>query len=267
MKLSIIIVSWNTADLLADCLRSLLAEPDSTDSEIIVVDNGSTDGSAEMAQREFPRVMLILNQYNLGFARANNQGIRTSRGEFLLLLNSDTVVPPMVLPALVAFMEEHPAAGVCSPRLLRPDGRPQAFAFGSDPTLSYLWRRGANYLLRRRPLHDWSTDRLQEADWVSGACLLVRRAAIEQVGSLDEAFFMYFEDNDWCLRMRKARWRVYYNPQVSITHIGGQSLARNPAAHQAYYRSLKYFYSKHYGRWQQFLLRLTLPVYRLLSTG
>ncbi len=170
----------------------------------------------------------------MGFPRANNRGIAASRGRYVLLLNSDTVALPTRSDMLVAFMDAHPEAGVVGPRLLRPDGTAQPYAFGGDPTLGYLLRRGFNRLLRGRYLHDWDTNTIQEVDWVSGACLMVRRAAIEQAGPLDEAMFMYFEDNEWCLRIRRAGWKVYYDPQAAIMHIGGQSLAKNPVARRAY---------------------------------
>jgi GT2 family glycosyltransferase len=162
-------------------------------------------------------------------------------------------------------MEARAEVGACSPRLLRPDGAPQPFAFGGDPTFKYLLARGLNRLLFRRYLHDWATNTPQEVDWVSGACLLVRRQTVERVGGLDENIFMYFEDNDWCLRIRQAGWKICYNPQVSIIHLGGQSLARNPTARQAYYRSLEYFYSKHYGRTARLLLHFGLITYKLLA--
>ena len=152
--------------------------------------------------------------------------------------------------------------GACSPRLLRPDGSPQPYAFGDDPTLGYLLRRGVSRWLFRRPLHDWDTGAVLEVGWVSGACLVARRQAIEQAGGLDERIFMYFEDSDWCRRMRLAGWKVCYVPAVEITHIGGASVSQNPAARAAYYDSLVYFYGKHYGRVPQALLRLVLALYR-----
>ncbi len=260
--LSIVIVNWNTSDLLNRCLASLLRCPQRCSFEVIVVDNASSDGSSEMVMREFPMVRLIQNTTNLGFARANNQGIQASQGRYVLLLNSDTVVPEGTLASLASFMDQHPDAGACGPRLLRPDGTPQPYAFGGDPTLGYLLARGLKQLLLHRYLHDWATDTVQKVDWVSGACLLVRRQAIEQVGLLDENIFMYFEDNDWCLRMRKAGWKVYYNPRVEVIHIGGQSLAKNPSAQRSYYRSLEYFYAKHYGLLAGWLLRVALMPYR-----
>ncbi len=261
--LSVIILNWNTCDLLRDCLRSLTPFP--PDWELLVVDNASTDNSVAIVQAEFPYARLIVNTENRGFTGGNNQGIAASTGCYILLLNSDTLVKPAALAELVHFMDEHPEAGAVGPRLLCPDGTPQPYAFGGDPTPLYLLRRGLMHLVAHRPLHDWGTERLQSVDWVSGACLLVRRAAIEQVGLLDENMFMYFEDNDWCLRLRKAGWKVFYNPQVGIIHLGGQSLKKNPKAQTAYYESLAYFYAKHYGRMSQWLLRLLLPLYRLLN--
>jgi hypothetical protein len=148
--------------------------------------------------------------------------------------------------------------------LLRPDGTPQPYAFGGDPSIGYLLARGLNRLLFRRYLHNWAIDTPQAVDWVSGACLIVRRQVIEQVGGLDEQIFMYFEDNDWCLRMRQAGWTIYYNPHFSITHLGGQSLNRNPQARQAYYQSLKYFYAKHYSWFARALLWAGLIPYQLM---
>jgi GT2 family glycosyltransferase len=262
--LSIIIVNWNTRDLLRDCLSSLFDDPQA-DYEVIVVDNGSSDGSACMIRHEFPAVQLIENTQNDGYARANNLGIRSSCGRYLLLLNSDTLVSAGALPRLIDFMEQHPTAGACGPRLVRADGRPQSYAFGGDPTLGYLLRRGASQLLLHRPLHDWATSATLAVDWVSGACLLARRAAIQQAGPLDERFFMYFEDNEWCLRIRKAGWSVYYYPAVEIVHLGGQSLARNPQAEQVYYQSLTYFYTKHYSLLARWLLKALLAGYRIAS--
>lgn len=282
LDLSVIVLSWNVRELLRECLQSVIRCQASGVSgqmgvrialptdicpltpELIVVDNASTDGSAEMVAAEFPEAKLIRNAENLGFARANNIGIAASTGRYVLLLNSDTVVPAGALASLVAFMDAHPQAAACSPRLAQPDGAPQPYAFGRDPSLGYLLRRGLTRALFRRPLHDWAVAEPLGVDWVSGACLLVRRAAIEQVGGLDEAMFMYFEDNDWCRRMRLASWQVWYVPTVAITHIGGAGLKQNPAARAAYYRSLAHFYRKHYGLLAQALLLPALAAYRLV---
>ncbi len=258
--LDIIIVNWNTCALLRNCLAALrLAENPAW--RTWVVDNASTDDSVAMVRAEFPEVQVQVNTVNVGFARANNQALQATSSEYALLLNSDTCAEPEALHTLLAFMDTHPQAGAVSPQLRRPDGTPQPFAFGGDPRLSYLLRRAAMRLLFRRYLHNWDNPRTQAVDWVSGACLLVRRAAYAHVGGLDEAFFMYFEDADWCLRLRQAGWQVYYHPAAHILHIGGQSLKRNPRAQQAYAASLRYFYRKHYSPVAQSLLNVLLPLY------
>jgi hypothetical protein len=261
--LSIIIVSYNTARVLRGCLASLLAAAPALPLEVLVIDNASTDGSAAMVARDFPTVRLLPNSTNVGFARACNQGIAASSAPLLLLLNPDTFIPPGALAGLLGFVRAYPDAGACSPLLLTPDGSAQAFAFGGDPTPAYLLRRGLLRLLLGRSLHPWRLSYVRAVDWVSGACLLVRRAAIEQAGLLDEQFFLYFEDVDWCLRIRRQGWRVYYVPQVAIIHAGGRSLARNPAARHAYTHSLARFYHKHYSLAARLWLRAALLLYRL----
>jgi N-acetylglucosaminyl-diphospho-decaprenol L-rhamnosyltransferase len=262
---SIVIVSYNASDMLRESLRGIAAVSVNPETEVIIVDNASTDGSAAMVEREFAGVQLIRNSANVGFARANNQGIRASTGRYVLLLNSDTIVPPGALPALIQFMNDHPGAGACGPRLVRSDGSVQPFAFGGDPTVTYLLARGWNRLLFRRPLHDWGTDAVQAVDWVSGAALLARRAALEQIGGFDEKFFMYFEDNDLCLRLRRAGWKVFYNPTVTITHFGGASLNQSTLRTRWYDASLRYFYSKHYSPFARVALEILLPFYRRIN--
>jgi GT2 family glycosyltransferase len=246
IDLSVIVVTWNVRELARECLLALAAATKGITSELIVVDNASSDGTAEMVAREFPQVTLLRNDANLGFARANNRGMEVAQGRYFVLLNSDTISPAGSLAAMVAFMDEHPRAGGASPRLVRPDGSPQPYAFGDDPSPVYLLRR-ALARVSMRYLHDWSVSEPARTGWVSGACLFARREAVDQVGGLDERIFMYFEDNDWCRRMRLAGWEVWYNPRAEIIHIGGASLNQNPRARAAYYESLAYFYRKHYG--------------------
>jgi len=260
----ILIVSWNTATLLRDCLVSLLAACGPMTIQIIVIDNASADGSPEMVAEYFPHVTLIRNTENVGFARANNQGIAMAKGRYALLLNSDTILPPSSLVDLVAFLDAHADVGACSPRLLTRDCAPQAYAIGGDPSLGYLLRRGINRLLRNRPIHDWGVEHTVDVDWVSGACLLLRREALAQVGGLDEQIFMYFEDADLCRRIRQVGWRICYVPEIQITHLGGQSLMQNPKALAAYQQSLRYFYAKHYGPIPRFFLGIGLSVYNCL---
>ncbi len=265
MDLTIVIVSWNTVSFIADCLRSIPAAAGGLNYRIIVVDNASADGSPVRIAREFPEVRLIRNPENVGYARGNNQGIRepeSHASRHILLLNSDTLLNPGSLSPLVHFLDEHPDAGAVGPRLIQIDGTPQPYAFGRDPTLSYLLARLLCRTLFRRPMHNWATDTVQKIDWVSGACLMVRRQSIDEVGLLDEHFFIYFEDNDWCLRMRQKGWQIYHNPQVSVHHHGGKSLLQNPAAREAYHQSLIYFNKKHYGKLADVLLRICLRISR-----
>lgn len=265
MDLSIVIVNWNTCRLLRECLRSLAACAGFSGWQCIVVDNASTDGSAEMVAREFPQVELIGNDSNAGFGAANNQGIRAAAGRYILFLNSDTVVPDHALTELVRFMQEHPQAGACGPRLARPDGHAQSFAFGGDPTPGYLLRRGLSRRLFKKPLHDWETKEPQTVDWVSGASLLIRNEALQRAGGFDEDFFMYFEDNDLCLRLRRAGFQIWYDPQVTITHLGGASLAQSAVRTGWYDASLRCLYAKHYTPLARLTLEILLPLYRRMA--
>lgn len=263
LDLSVIIVNWNTRRLLTNCLSSALdSKTQACQFEVIVVDNASTDGSPTMVVEQFPQVQLIQNDANLGFSRANNNGIRCSQGRYVLLLNSDTVVPDRTLALMVQFMDKHPEAGAMGPRLVLPDGGPQPYSFGCDPTIGYLLRRGFNLFLRKRYLHDWGIGEIREVDWVSGASLMLRRKALEETGLLDENFFLYFEDNDLCLRLRQKGWKVYFNPMVEVVHLGG--VVKNEPARAEYYHSLLYFYSKHYGKLRTAILIMLLPFYRRL---
>jgi len=187
-----------------------------------------------------------------------------SRGDHILLLNSDTQIEAQALRRMIEFMEEHPEAGAMGPRLVLPDGHSQPYSFGSDPTPGYLLRRGLNLFLRKGYLHDWGTEETGEVDWVSGASLMLRRRALEEMGLLDENFFLYFEDNDLCLRLRQKGWKVYFNPTVQVVHLGGESLAQNKEAQKEYYHSLLYFYGKHYGKLKTAILIMLLPLYRWL---
>lgn len=257
--ISVIIANWNTRDLLLDCLASIQAN--AGEFEIVVVDNGSTDGSPDAVRKACPDARLFLQTENQGYARANMIGLHESAGKHVLFLNSDTIIPPDTLTRLSGFFDKEPRVAACGPRLLRPDGRTQPYAFGSDPGLRYLIARACVRLGLRRPLHNWETAEVQPVDWVSGACLFVRRTALEQVGGFDERIFMYFEDNDLCLRLRRAGWQIVYNPQISVTHIGGASAVDRSCRREQYYRGLRYFYSKHYSFPERLALRMLLPFY------
>lgn len=263
---AVIIVNWNTCDCLRTCLDFLFASDlPGIGLDVIVVDNGSNDGSVEMVRNEFPDVRLIRNQTNVGYARAVNRGLTVASGRYILLLNSDAYVEKKTLRDLCRFMDNHNAVGAVSPRLAREDGTVQPYLFGRDPKPAYLLRRGLKRLVFDGSLHRWDVPETREVEWVSGACLMIRKEALDTVGSLDEQMFMFFEDNDLCLRMRMSGWRVVYYPETTVTHIGGKSLAKNPRAKYAYYESLQHFYTKHYGFAACVLIRILLIPYRFIS--
>ena len=224
--LSIIIVNWNTEELLAGCLSSVYGTTDDSRLEVFVVDNASTDGSTAMVREQFPQVHLLENSENVGFARANNQAIRRCRGYYVLLLNSDTKVYPGALEAMVRFMEEHPQAGGCGPRLLNPDGTLQASCHPMLTTTREFWRLmfvdrlwpRATYAQER-----WALDRARHVEVLKGACFLLRRAALDQVGLLDERYFMYTEEMDLCYRLLQDGWQLWWVPQAVVKHYGEAS--------------------------------------------
>jgi GT2 family glycosyltransferase len=258
---AVIILNWNTRDLLRDCLRSLGRLTTDEHVEVLVVDNASADDSVAMVEREFPNVRALRSSENLGYARANNLGIRATSAPVVVLLNSDTIASPAAIEGIAQRFADDEQLGALSPLLRTPDGAGQPYGYGGEPTPTYLLRRGLMRLLFRRYLHDWHPRAAIETDWVSGACLGLRRTALERVGLLDEHMFMYFEDTDLCMRLRRAGFRVRYDPSLEIVHIGGQSLKQNPAARRAYRDSLMHLYRKHYGRAALAALKIMLPMY------
>jgi GT2 family glycosyltransferase len=251
VTLSIIIVSYNARMDLERCLASLGDAPPTVPHEIIVVDNASSDGSLEAA-RKFHGVRVLELETNRGFAAATNIGIRASAGANLLLLNSDTVVPAGAIDALIRVLELHPDVAVVGPRLVDAHGQVE-LSFGRmiTPLNELRQKRLVRGLSGHDPAAaravDAMTRRVQSPDWVTGACLLVRRADADAVGLLDERFFMYTEDVDFCAAIRGRGRRVLFTPAVEIVHLRGRSAASAPAATQAAYRrSHVAFYEKHH---------------------
>jgi GT2 family glycosyltransferase len=269
--LSIIIVNYCTRDLLRDCLASIRRNG-FAGLETMVVDNHSSDDSVAMVEREFPEVRLITNRENLGFAKANNQAIRQSAAKYALLLNSDTVVLPGALQAMVAIMDQHADVGGVACRLRFEDGRIQPSARRTDSGTGLVWLvwrlSGVARLFQSDRLRQIIHRRCRfllgstigayldsydagqspmEVETLSGACLMLRAEAVKQVGWLDENFFMYLEDLDYCLRLRKAGWRLFYLPSAEIIHLAGQSSGGRMRKYNAEaFRSVFYFYRKHY---------------------
>jgi GT2 family glycosyltransferase len=257
--LAIVIVSYNARRDLERALGSLVVAPPATTHEVVVVDNASSDGSAAMVRERFPGVRLIEAGGNLGFARANNVGIRAAGGDLVLLLNSDTVVPPGAIDALVADLLAHPEAAVAGPRLVDGAGRAE-WSFGYMMTPWAELRRkilGRLYDAGIPPVRRLVERRLaapRSVDWVSGACLLVHRDDAEAVGLLDERFFLYTEDVDFCASIRARGRQVRYTPVAGFVHLRGRSRAHDPRGASAHYRrSHLAFYEKHHPAWHRVL--------------
>jgi N-acetylglucosaminyl-diphospho-decaprenol L-rhamnosyltransferase len=253
LRLSIIVVSWNTKVFLMDCLASIWQYMPSVPFEVFVVDNGSSDGTAVAVHEVFPWVKVMANKENRGFATANNQAIRHCAGQYILLLNSDAVLPEGGLETLLRFADAHPRAGIVGVKLTDPDGSFQA-SCNDFPTLctSLLEAWGIVQLIKGRhayPSYTPSRSETERAcDWVGGACLLARSEAVRQVGLLDEGFFMNSEEVDWCFRMRQAGWQVWYTPSVEVRHWGGASAPRRSGPQrQAVWEGKLRFLDKHRG--------------------
>ncbi len=254
MTLTIVIVSWNAREDLETCLTTIESSPPACAHEILVVDNASTDGAPEMVAARFPRVRLIAAGGNLGFARANNIGMRAGAGDLVLLLNPDTRVPRGAIDRLVGRLEST-GATAAGPRIVDDRGRAE-LSFGSMPgPLADLRQRMLVRLHDRgvRPVTaavERRTRAEREVDWVSGACLLVRRPAAEAVGFFDERYFLYWEDVDFCAALRARGGRILFTPAAEIVHARGRSAALNrPAVKEAYRRAQLAFYAKHRPAW------------------
>ena len=256
LDLSVVIVNYNVRDLLRECLCSVLASTTRHRLEVIIVDNCSADGSAEMVRAEFPDVQLIVSPSNDGFAAANNRGIRAAGdSRYVMLLNPDTLVPPNGLERLVAFMDQHPRAGAVGPKLIKADGSLDLACRRTfpDPRVAFYHAFALDKIFpmsrefARYNLTYLDEDQLYEVDSVVGAAMMVRTAAIEQAGLLDESFFMYGEDLDWAFRIRQQGWAVFYNPNVVIVHYKGQSSRqRSVRSIMAFYDAMVIFHRKHY---------------------
>jgi len=258
--LAVIIVSWNVRELLEACLASVYQslERSNLGGEVWVVDNASADGSAEMVRERFPQAHLLTNKTNVGFAAANNQALRemgfpnSQIPRYVLLLNPDTEVLGDALGAMVEYMDAHPDVGALGPMLLNPDGSVQS-SRRRFPTLATAffestWLQGyaPRRLLERYYVLDRPDDAVQDVDWVTGAAVMARREAIEQVGLLDEGFFMYSEELDWCRRFREAGWRVVYLPAAQIVHHVGKSSEQVVAARHIHFQTSKVRYFRKY---------------------
>ena len=233
MRLSIIIVNWNQREMLGDCLSSFVPNLDPMLYEVIVVDNGSVDQSMEMVSKDFPSVRLIGNSDNRGFAAANNQGLEIARGRYYLLLNNDTLIHGNVIESSLDYLDDRKDIGVLGCRVLNADGSLQVTC-GQYPSItnlllltSGLWKLKWPRFLGRYQMSHWKRDDERDVDTVSGCYMVVRASAMKLVGSLDERFFFFGEETDWCKRFRDANWRVSFAPVGEITHFGSVSARRH----------------------------------------
>lgn len=232
-RVSIVIVSWNSGHVLRSCLASIYAHTDETSIEVIVVDNASSDGTVEMVQREFSRVKLIVNATNKGFAAANNIGLECARGQYLLLLNPDTEIHSHTIRLSIAYMEKHPEVGVVGCRCIGADGAQQSSIFRvprvRDVLINTLipskWMTRSRLLGKARYV-GVDLDQEQDVEVVAGCYMFLRRSVYDAVGGMDDEFFMYGEEVEWCHRIRKEGWRVAYVPSITILHYGGVSAAQ-----------------------------------------
>jgi N-acetylglucosaminyl-diphospho-decaprenol L-rhamnosyltransferase len=249
--LSVIIVSWNTRQLLKNCLDSIFANPPTSPFEIWVVDNASTDGTPKMVQERYSQVHFIENHENVGFARANNQAIKQCTGKYILLLNPDTFVDSCSLEIMVDFLEGNSMAGAAGARLFNPDGTMQISSH-PWPTLSRellrLFHLDRILPYTEYPQNKWIKGSAQEVDVLMGACLILRKDILDQIGYLDEDYFIYSEEVDLCYRIQRAGWSLYWIPQAKVVHFGGQSTQQVPTQMflNLYHSKIKYF-RKHYG--------------------
>lgn len=265
VDMSIVLVCWNNKAYLDPCLKSLYEGGLKSSFDVIVVDNGSTDGSQQMLAEKYPQVMLIQNAGNVGLGKASNQGIEATNGRHVLLLNNDTLVNGPALDVLVEYLDAHPEVGATAGKLLNPDG---SFQSGYAPFSTLLEEflivtHIGELLWPGFPSHGDSNE-IKETGWMSSACLLVRRAALDQIGVLDEGYFIYGDEADLQYRLNKAGWKVVFLPNSSIIHFGGRSMDRWKRRKMVY-RGKMMFYRKNYGFFSTLLLRLMFFIMSLLK--
>jgi hypothetical protein len=259
-EMSIVLVCWNNKAYLEPCLDSLYQSNLDTTFDVFVVDNGSTDGSQDLLRQKYPDVKLIQNPGNVGLGKASNQGIEASQGEFILLLNNDTLVNKDALDGIVATMRERADAGAVGCKLLNEDRTFQS-GFGGFSTLWEEFLIAIQVGERIWPGYPLQGDSqaIQKVGWMSSACLLVRRKALDQIGLLDESYFIYGDETDLQYRMQKAGWKAYYLPDATIIHFGGRSMNRWKRRRMVY-RGKMLFYHKNYGFLPTLILRIMLAL-------
>lgn len=256
--ISIIIVSWNNKEYLEPCLESLYNGGLESTFDVVVIDNGSTDGSQKMLKQKFPDVMLLQNDHNVGLGRASNQGIEATHGRYVLLLNDDTLVNGPSLDSMVRFFDDSPEVGVVGGRLLNEDGSVQS-CHNNFSTLheEFLIATRLGELIRPGYAAIMDDEQIRQVNWMGSACLMLRRDALDEVGLLDEEYFIYGDEADLQYRLSKAGWQAYYLPYATTIHFGGRSMQRWPRRKMVY-RGKMLFYQKNYGPIRTNVLRIML---------
>ncbi len=253
IRVSVVIVSFNTRGMTLRCLAAITRELRALRAEVFVVDNGSSDGSVEAVGSEFPAVQVILNERNTGFGAANNRAMQRARGEFILLLNSDAFVCAGAVEKLLDYLQSNAKLAAVGPRLLNADGSLQISCF-RFPSPARVWCENLGFA-RLFPNHAlfgdyarWGHDHPRRVEFVSGACMLVRRSVVEEIGGFDEDFFLYSEETDWQRRMRNAYWEIGFTPSATVVHVGGASGSNTPAKiNRHFFESLHRYELKHHG--------------------
>lgn len=264
--LSILIASYNTCEVTLRCLRDLTVDLAGIDSEILLVDNASQDGTTEAVSSAYPSVVVVPNRENVGFGAANNQALGMARGRYLMMLNTDAFVHPGCCRELVNFLERHPEAGVVGARLLNADGSLQVSCYPfPTPLRSWIENLWISALFPTHPklgdYRQWAHDEVREVGWVVGACFVCRREVVEQVGGFDPVFFMYSEETDWQQRLRRAGWKIFLNPNAVVTHLGGASGTKEPEnVNRYFFTSLDHYQLKNHGTSGFLLNRLAMVV-------
>jgi len=259
-KLSIILVGWNNKAYLAPCLVSLYESGLECSFDVMVVDNGSTDGSQEMLREKFPEVSIIQNEKNEGLGKASNQGIEATKGKYILLLNNDTIVNGSSFDAMVDFLEQNPKAGGVGGKLMNPDGTIQAgYNYFSSIYEEFLVATRLGELIRPGYPAVMDANETKSVDWMGSACLMIRRSALDRVGLLDEGYFIYGDEADLQYRLKRDGWEIYFLPNVTTIHYGGRSMDRW-RRRKMVYRGKMLFYQKHYGFLKTLILRLMLGI-------
>jgi len=258
--LSIVLVCWNNKSYLDACLKSLYETRLKNTFDVIVVDNGSTDGSQQMLSEKYPDVMVIQNAGNVGLGKASNQGVEHTKGKYVLLLNNDTIVNGQSFDTMIDFLEQNPKTGAVGGKLLNPDGTTQAgYNYFSSLFQELLVATRFGELIRPGYPAVMNAGDRRSVDWMGSACLMVRRSALDKVGLLDEGYFIYGDETDLQYRLKKTGWDIYYLPEVTTIHYGGRSMNRW-SRRKMVYRGKMLFYQKHYGSVRTLLLRLLLGI-------